>query len=122
MQTHISELKQALTDLTGVVMLNPDKLTSVGAMSGFALSILYEPLLNAARAKRREIGHSIENFLELVLDAGVKLGLVPAKEAEMARPRIAYTADLQFTEQEKLTRLRRELLEAESGQKKLDEH
>ena len=120
-QSHISELKQALTDLTGVVMLNPDKLTSVGAMSGFALSILYEPLLNAARAKRREIGRSVEDFLELVLDAGVKLGLIPKEEAETARPCLIYTPDLQFTEQEKLTRLRRELLAAESGQIKLDE-
>lgn len=121
-QSHLSELKQALTDLTGVVMLSPDKLTSVGAMSGFALSIIYEPLLNAARAKRREIGRSVENFLELVLDAGVKLGLIPKEEMETARPCLIYAPDLQFTEQEKLTRLRRELLAAESGQIELDEH
>jgi len=121
-QAHISELKQALTDLTGVVMLSPDKLTSVGAMSGFALSILYEPLLNAARAKRQEIGRSVEDFLELVLDAGVKLGLVPEQEVQAARPCLTYAPDLQFTEQEKLTRLRRELLAAESGRTELDEH
>ncbi|OGK08492.1 MAG: hypothetical protein A2Y63_04215 [Candidatus Riflebacteria bacterium RBG_13_59_9] len=114
-QIHISELKQALADLTGVVMLNPDKLTGVGAMSGFALSILYEPLLNAARAKRREIGGRIEDFLKMVLVAAAQLGIVPEDEAHSADPRIIYGPDLQFTEQEKLTGLRRELLAAQHG-------
>jgi hypothetical protein len=64
----------------------------------------------------------VEDFLELVLYAGVKLGLIPKEEIETARPCLAYAPDLQFTEQEKLTRLRRELLAAESGQINLDQH
>jgi len=114
-QQHLSELKQALSDLTGVVMLSPDKLTSVGAMSGFALSILYEPLLNAARTKRREIGGKIEEFLKLVLAGAAELKVIPRDEATVAEPRLLYEPDLQFTEQEKLIRLRRELLAAERG-------
>jgi len=114
-QSHIEELKRALTDLTGVVMLNADKVSGLGAMSGFALSILYEPLLNAARAKRREIGGKVEEYLKLVLEAAAKLGFVPEGEAVGAEPRLVYGPDLHFTEQEKLTRLRRELLAAEHG-------
>jgi len=114
-QSHIEELKRALTDLTGVVMLNADKVSGIGAMSGFALSILYEPLLNAARAKRREIGGKVEEFLKLTLEAGARLGLVPEREAADADPRLIYAPDLHFTEQEKFTRLRRELLAAEHG-------
>ena len=53
---------------------------------------------------------------------GVKLGLVPEQEVQAARPCLTYAPDLQFTEQEKLTRLRRELLAAESGRTELDEH
>jgi hypothetical protein len=112
---HIADLKQALSELTGVVMLSPDKLGSVGAMSGFALSILYEPLLNAARTKRREIGGCVEDFLKMVLRAGAELGLITPAEAETAQPCINYAPDMQFTEQEKLTRLRRELLAAENN-------
>lgn len=112
-QSHIEELKRALTDLTGVVMLNANKVSGIGAMSGFALSILYEPLLNAARAKRREIGGKVEEFLKLTLEAGARLGLVPEREAADAVPHLVYAPDLHFTEQEKLTRLRRELLAAE---------
>jgi hypothetical protein len=113
-QTHIADLKQALSELTGVVMLSPEKLSSVGAMSGFALSILYEPLLNAARAKRREIGGCAEDFIKLALKAGAALGHIPAEEAEAAQPTINYAPDMQFTEQEKLTRLRREMLAAQN--------
>ena len=112
---HIADLKQALAELTGVVMLSPEKLTSVGAMSGFALSILYEPLLNAARTKRREIGGCVEDFLKLVLKAGAALGQISAEEAEAAQPTITYAPDMQFTEQEKLTRLRREMLAAQNN-------
>ncbi len=112
---HISELKQALTDLTGVVMLSPDKLTSIGALSGFALSILYEPLLNTARAKRREIGSKVERFLSMVLKAGKALGLLKLSDEDLHSPKLIYGPDLHFTEEEKMTRLKRIILAKEAG-------
>ncbi len=69
-ERHIADLKQTLTELTGVVMLSPDKLTSIGALSGFALSILYEPLINAGKAKRQSLGTKVEQFLSMALKAG----------------------------------------------------
>jgi len=114
-QTHIEELKQALTHLTGVVMMSPEKLTSVGPLSGFALSILYEPLINAAKSKRRTLGSGIERFLQMVLAAAVKLGHITQEQAAGSSPRLVYEPDLHFSESEKLTRLKRELLAKEAG-------
>jgi|GEM_PF-1806729 len=114
-QTHIEELKQALTHLTGVVMMSPEKLTSVGPLSGFALSILYEPLINAAKNKRRTLGSAIERFLQMVLEGGAKLGRITREEATACSPRLVYEPDLHFSESEKLTRLKRELLAKEAG-------
>ena len=51
----------------------------------------------------------------MVLVAAAQLGIVPEDEAHSADPRIIYGPDLQFTEQEKLTGLRRELLAAQHG-------
>jgi len=114
-QTHLEELKQALTHLTGVVMMSPEKLTSVGPLSGFALSILYEPLINAAKSKRRTLGSGIERFLQMVLEAGARLGQLTQAEASAYAPRLSYEPDLHFSEAEKLTRLKRELLAKQSG-------
>lgn len=112
-EAHISWLKQALTDLTGVIMLSPEKLTSIGPMSGFALSILYEPLLHAARAKRAELGTKIEEFLGMVIRAGLALGYIKGED-NFAQPSLVYAPDLQFTEEEKLTRLKRLILAKKS--------
>ncbi len=113
-ETHVNSLKQALTDLTGVVMLSPEKLTSIGPLSGFALSILYEPLINSARRIRSDIGSSVERFLALVLRAGKSLGILKDGDSESV-PRLIYAPDLQFTEEEKLTRLRRFKLAKEAN-------
>jgi len=112
---HIHDLKQAITDLTGTVMLSPEKLTSIGALSGFALSILYEPLLNAANSKRAEIGSKIEQFLKLVLLGFADIGLANADQVEHLQPSLVYGPDLQFTEDEKLTRLKRLQMVKEMG-------
>jgi len=112
---HIQDLKQTLTELTGTVMLSPEKLTSIGALSGFALSILYEPLLNAANSKRAEIGSKIEQFLKLVLLAFADIGLVTPNQVEHLHPSLVYGPDLQFTEDEKLTRLKRLQMAKEMG-------
>lgn len=114
-QTHVEELKQALTNLSGVVMMTPEKLTSVGPLSGFALSILYEPLINAAKNKRRTLGSGMERFLQMVLNAGASLGQLTDGEASAHAPRLIYEPDLHFSEAEKLTRLKRQLLAKQSG-------
>lgn len=114
-QTHIDGLKQALTDLTGVVMMSPEKLTSVGPLSGFALSILYEPLINAAKNKRGTLGSGMERFLQMVLDAGASIGKLTESEASAFAPRLVYEPDLHFSESEKLTQLKRQLLAQKAG-------
>jgi len=77
-KTHLEDLKQAVSDVTGVVFVSPERLNAIGAMSGFALSLLYEPLVNLANEKRRAFGRDgVERLLSLIVRAARMLGLLP---------------------------------------------
>jgi hypothetical protein len=77
-KTHLDDLKQAMSDVTGVVFVSPERLHAIGAMSGFALTLLYEPLVNLANEKRRAFGaHGVERLLSLIVKAARVIGLLP---------------------------------------------
>ena len=62
------ELKAALHEVTRVPEVATGKLDSVGQLSGLALSILYQPLIEKTDGKRRTYGYVIELLSERILE------------------------------------------------------
>lgn len=80
--THLCDLRRALAEISGVSMLDPEKLSGLGAISGFALSVLYEPLVALAERKRKTVGGAMERLLAMTLVAAKRAGALPDGEGE----------------------------------------
>jgi hypothetical protein len=65
----LAALKEALAKTTGVPDLDPDKV-NVGALSGFALRILYSDLLDKTRVKRVTYGAMLNQVNAALLEMG----------------------------------------------------
>jgi len=112
--THIAELRRALFEISGVTVLDAEKLSGYGALSGFALSVLYEPLIALAEKKRRTIGGAVERFLSKIVRAGWKLGLIET-EPESFGVRIKYGAMFRESERELAEKQSRLLAAIDAG-------
>ena len=66
---HLDRLKNDFYQVTGLPDLSPDKV-QIGALSGFALSILYAPLLSKTEGKRRRYGSMLQRINAAVLELG----------------------------------------------------
>jgi hypothetical protein len=77
--THLAELRRAVSEISGVTLLDPEKFTGFGAMSGFALSVLYEPLIAVAEQKRVVVGGAMERLLSMIARAAAKLGILESE-------------------------------------------
>jgi len=112
--THISDLRRALSEISGVTMIDPEKYTGFGAASGFALSMLYEPLIALSEKKRRTIGGAVERFLSMILKAAGALGILET-ELESTAVSLTYGAMFRSTESELFDRQARLLAGLEAG-------
>ncbi len=112
--THLSELRRALSEVSGVTMLDPEKFTGFGVMSGFALSVLYEPLMALAESKRRAIGGAVERLLSLIVKAAMTFGIVEGEPADCGVS-IVYGPMMRSSESELFDRQSRLLTAMEAG-------
>lgn len=79
---HLNDLRRALAEISGVSLLDPEKLSGLGAISGFALSVLYEPLVALAERKRRTVGGAMEKLLAMILSAARHAGALPKTDGD----------------------------------------
>lgn len=112
--THLSELRRALSEVSGVTMLDPEKFTGFGAMSGFALSVLYEPLMALAESKRRVVGGAVERLLSMIIKAAHTLGTLENEPADYGVS-IVYGPMMRSSESELFDRQARLLAAMEAG-------
>lgn len=112
--THIGDLRRAMSEISGVTVLDPEKLTGLGSLSGFALSVLYEPLIALAEKKRRVIGGGVERLLSLILRSVAKLGMFEG-EPESFKVKLNYGAMFNQSEAELFDRQARLLAGLEAG-------
>lgn len=64
------ELKAALLEIQRTPNLNPDKLSSLGAITGIALQILYQPLIEKTESKRGTYGQLLVDLASRLLELG----------------------------------------------------
>jgi hypothetical protein len=69
-------LRQGLAEMTKVPEVATGKVESTGAMAGVALRILYGPLLDQTKVKRRLYGKMIKDCVTALLTIGGKKGAV----------------------------------------------
>lgn len=67
---HYRQLKEALHETSGVPEVATGKLDSAGALSGVALHILYQPLIDRTEAKRLTFGELLVELNRRVLEMG----------------------------------------------------
>ncbi len=68
-RAHLADLKQDFHNISDVPMMDAIT-TNVGALSGFALRILYGPLLNKTEGKRRRYGGMLARINYALLELG----------------------------------------------------